>query len=131
MNRLKKLISEEVKKVRLEILEENILSDLLALFLTPKVKKAVKILRDDPEFVKLEKKIKDTQVEINAITKRLEKNLTEREKHLADMKSLGIKVDSKMNSEQVFRAYKDWQSKMNKELKIGKTGIQDWEKYFS
>jgi len=131
MNRLKKLISEEVKKVRLEILEENILSDLLALFLTPKVKKAVNILRDDPEFVKLEKKIKDTQIEINAITKRLEKNLTEREKHLANMKSLGIKVDSKMNSEQVFRAYKDWQSKMNKELKIGKTGIQDWEKYFS
>lgn len=127
---LKKLITEEIRKVQLEILEENIVSDIMALILSPKVKKAMKTLKNDPDFKELETQIKRSKEEAEAIAKRIEHNMEKREKAVSDMQKAGIKVTTSMDAEQTFRAYKDWQSKMNKAHKIGKTGISDWEKYF-
>lgn len=130
MKNLKKILSEEIQKVRLELLEESIISDIMSLILSPKVKKAMKNLKDDPDFIELERQIKVNADELNAINRRLEKNLSEREKHIVDMKKAGIKVEAGMNGEQMFRAYKEWQEKLNKSIGLKKSGIQDWEKYF-
>ena len=129
-NSLRKLISEEIQKVRLEILEENIVSDILAVILSPKVKKAMKALKDDPEFKELEKQAKLAQQELEAINKRIERNLEKRDKAMSDMQKSGIKVNSNMSAEQMFKAYKDWQANLNKTVGLKSSGIKDWQKYF-
>lgn len=121
---LKTLISESFNK-RLSIINENILTDIMALILTPKLKKAMKSLKNDPEFKELEQQIKKSKEELDAIQKRLERNLEKRKGLVADMNKAGVKVNVDMDSEQIYQAYKSWQSKESK--KIGKP---EWSKYF-
>jgi hypothetical protein len=121
---LKSLITESYNR-RLYRLNENILSDIMALILTPKLKKSMDALKADPEFKELEKQIKIAKEELTAITKRLERNLSKQQSLVADMKKSGIKVDVGMNSEQIYQAYKTWHSTESK--KISKP---EWTKFF-
>jgi len=127
---LRKLISEEIRKVKLEILDESIAADILSLVLSPKVKKAVKTLKNDPEYKELERQAKLAQEELEAIHKRIERNLEKRNKAVSEMQKAGIKINSNMNAEQMFRAYKDWQSQLNKSVGLKSSGLKDWQKYF-
>jgi hypothetical protein len=122
--KLIELISEQYNS-KLKRLHENILTDMMTLILTPKLKKAMKSLKADPEFKELEQQIKKSKEALDAITKRLERNLEKRKDLVSDMNKSGIKVDIDMNSEQIYQAYKSWQSKEAK--KIGKP---EWSKYF-
>jgi hypothetical protein len=122
--KLKSLIKESYDKQLLR-LNENILTDIMALILTPKLKKAMKSLKADPEFKELEQQIKKSKEELDAITKRLERNLEKRKSLVADMNKAGVKVDVNMDSMQMYNAFKDWQSKESK--KIGKP---EWAKFF-
>jgi hypothetical protein len=124
---LKTLIKEQIAQTRLDLLSESIVSDIMALILSPKVKKAVSKLKNDPEYKELERQAKLAQQELEAINKRLERNLSEREKVISDMKRAGIKVDVGMDIDQVYTAYKDWQSHLNKSIKSKST----WEKYLN
>lgn len=124
-NQLKSLIREEVQKVRLALLDESIVSDIISLILTPKVKKAMKALKADPEFQELEKQAKLAQQELEAINKRIERNLEKRQKLVDDMKKSGVDVRVDMNADQIYNAYKKWQSKES-----AKIGRPEWAKYF-
>lgn len=128
-SKLKKLIKEEIYRVRLDILEEGIAADILSLILSPKIKKAMKQLKQDPEFQELERQIKLATEEFNAITKRLERNLEQRTRIVDDMKKSGIEVTTNMNSQQIYNAYKKWQKELYKQAKI-KPFNSDWEKHF-
>jgi len=128
-NNFKSLIREEVQKVRLQILEENIISDIISLILTPKVKKSMKALKADPEFKELERQAKLAKEELEAITKRIEKNLDAREQVIQDMKKAGVKVDTSMDAFEVNKAYQNWSKKLLNQAKkqVSRT---DWESYF-
>jgi hypothetical protein len=122
---LKSLITESYNR-RLYRLNENILSDIMALILTPKLKKAMSSLKSDPEFKELETQIKLAKEELTAITKRHERNLDKRKSIVADMNKAGIKVEVGMDSEQIYQAYKSWQTKENKKL-----NKPEWSKFFN
>lgn len=124
LQNLKSLLAESYNR-KLSILNENILKDIMALILTPKLKKAMSSLKTDPEFKELEKQIKLAKEELEAITKRLERNLDKRKSIVADMNKAGIKVEVDMDSEQIYQAYKSWQTKETK--KINKP---EWSKFF-
>jgi len=127
--KLTKLISEQYNS-KLKRLHENILTDMMTLILTPRLKKAIKSLKDDPEFKELEQQIKKSKEAIDAITKRLERNLDKRNKIVQDMKKAGIKVDTNMDSTQMFNAYKDWSADIDKSIK-SRGAKSTWEKYFN
>jgi hypothetical protein len=122
--KLKSLIKESYDKQLLR-LNENILTDIMALILTPKLKKAMKSLKADPEFKELEQQIKKSKEELDAITKRLERNLEKRKSLVADMNKAGVKVDINMNSNEIYQAIKSWQSK-----EAIKSGYPEWVKFF-
>jgi hypothetical protein len=122
---LKKLIKEEVYNFRLSIINENILQDIMSLILTPRLKKAIKSIKADPEYKELEQQIKKSKEELELITKRLERNLERRSELVKDMNKAGIDVTLNMDSDQIYNAFKSWQSKEAK--KIGKP---EWAKYF-
>lgn len=124
LQNLKSLLAESYNR-KLSILNENILSDIMALILTPKLKKAMSSLKADPEFKELEKQIKLAKEELEAIAKRLERNLDKRKSIVADMNKAGIKVEVGMDSEQIYQAYKSWQTKENKKL-----NKPEWSKFF-
>lgn len=128
-SKLKKLISESYNN-RLNRLNENIITDIMALILTPKLKKAMKSLKADPEFKELEQQIKKSKEELEAIAKRLERNLEKRQETINDMQKAGIKVNDNMSPEQMFRSYKEWQAKLNKSVGLKSSGLKDWQKYF-
>ena len=127
---LRNIIKEEVCNVKLSILNENIVQDIMALILSPKAKRAAKALKSDPDFIELQKEIEHTTKSLEQINKRLERNLAKRTETMKGMQDAGIKINTSMDSEQMFRAYKDWQSERNKKVGIKSSGIQDWEKYF-
>jgi HD superfamily phosphohydrolase len=122
---LKSLIKEQVYHVRLEILEETIISDIIALILSPKAKKNLKALQNDPEYIELEKQAKLASKELEMINRRLERNLEKQQKLVNDMKKAGVKVEINMNAEQMYQAYKSWQSKEAKRV-----GNPEWSKFF-
>jgi len=127
---LKSLIREQVQRVQLQQLDETIVSDIMALILSPKIKKAVKMLKNDPDFQELERQIKLSKDELDAIQKRIERNLDKQNKIVRDLKKAGIKVDYGMNSVQMFRAWKDWSDDIDKHIKSHGAKAA-WEKYFN
>lgn len=122
---LKNIIKEEVYNIRLSIINETILQDIMSLILTPRLKKAIKSIKADPEYKELEQQIKKSKEELDSITKRLERNLERRSALVKDMNKAGIDVTNNMDSDQIYNAFKSWQSKEAK--KIGKP---EWAKYF-
>lgn len=127
---IRQLIKEEVQKVKLSILEESIVNDIMMLVLSPKIKKVVKTIKSDPEFQELERQAKLAKDELEAITKRIERNLDKREKAVAEMKKAGIKVDTSMDSTQMFKAYQDWSKNIDKHVKA-RGAKSAWEQYFN
>ena len=126
---LKTLLREQIYHSHLSILTETIISDIMSLILSPKVKKAMKALRKGPDFIELERQAKQAKEELEAINKRIEANLTRREKVIQDMKKSGIKVNPDMDSVQMFRAYQDWSDNIDKHIKDRGTKAT-WEKFF-
>jgi hypothetical protein len=127
---LKGIIQEQMKKVQLRTLTENIVSDIISLILSPKIKKEAAAIKDDPEYKELERQAKLAQQELEAISKRIERNLEKRAKVVRDMKKAGIKVATDMNSTQMFQAYQDWSENIDKDIKARGTKSA-WEKYFN
>jgi hypothetical protein len=122
---LRQIIKEEVYNVKLKMLDENIVQDIMALILSPKAKKAAKSLKSDPDFIELQKEIEQTTKSLEQINKRLERNLEKRQSITKDMQKSGIDVNMNMDADQIYNAFKTWQSKESK--KVGKS---EWEKYF-
>jgi hypothetical protein len=127
---LKGIIQEQMKKVQLRTLTENIVSDIISLILSPKIKKEAAAIKDDPEYKELERQAKLAQQELEAISKRIERNLEKRAKVVRDMKKAGIKVATDMNSTQMFQAYQDWSENIDKDIKA-RGAKSAWEKYFN
>lgn len=128
--KLKKLIKEQVSQVRLQLINETIVQDLISLIVSSKVKKAMKSLQDDPDFQELQRQAKLAKDELEAINKRIESNLTRRDKAIQDMKKSGIKVDPNMDSVQMYQAYKEWSDNIDKSIK-SRGAKATWEKFFS
>ena len=101
LSELKTLLREQIYHSHLSILTETIISDIMSLILSPKVKKAMKALRKDPDFIELERQANLAKEDLEAINKRIEANLTRREKVIQDMKKSGIKVNPDMDSVQM------------------------------
>lgn len=103
-------------------LTENFINSLIALALSPKVKKIEKQLKNDPEYQALEKKAKQIQDELDVINKRLEKVVTEREKIVSDMRKNGMKVSGDMSASELRASYEKWFSDLTSEVKKLKKG---------
>lgn len=144
---LKQLIKEEILNCNLQIihesfdktqkdlgrqfiLRENIISDVMSLFLEPKYKKQADAVKNSPEYKQLSREIARTSDTINRLSTKLKKYIDAHQNNIESMKSAGIKVTKDMDGEQLFRAYKSWQTKLNKSAGIDTKINPDWEKYF-
>lgn len=127
---LKTLIREQIHQARLQLINENIVQDLISLIVSSKVKKAMKSLQDDPDFQELQRQAKLAKDELEVISKRIETNLTRRNKAIQDMKKSGIKVDPDMDAVQVYQAYREWSDNIDKNIK-SRGAKATWEKFFS
>lgn len=129
-SQLKQIIKEEYKQVTGNMLkEESIITKLLYLFLSPKVKRDIKKVKNSPEYIELERQAKLAANELDAINKRLERAYTKSDKSIKDMQKAGIKITSDMSPKEKFKAYKDWQTKERASVGLSKLNT-DWEKYF-
>ena len=129
-SQLKTLIREQVQRAHLKLINENIIQDIISLIVSSKVKKAMKSLQDDPDFQELQRQASLAKDELEAINKRIETNLTRRNKAIQDMKKSGIKVDPDMDAAQVYQAYRDWSDNIDKSIKT-RGAKSTWEKFFS
>jgi hypothetical protein len=100
------------------------------LFLEPKYKKQAEAVKNSPEYKQLSREIARTSDTINRLSKKLKKYIDAHQSNIESMKSAGIKVTKDMDGEQLFRAYKSWQTKLNKSAGIDTKVNPDWEKYF-
>lgn len=130
-----KSIHKDIREAKTAIsLTENFINSLIALVLSPKVKKIEKQLKNDPEYQALEKRAKQIQDELEVINKKLEKVVTERESVLSDMKKAGIKVTPNMGHAEVTAAYNAWMDEIQKGaamLRKGKKLSPEIKKYFN
>jgi hypothetical protein len=99
------------------------------MFLSPKVKRDIKKVKNSPEWIELERQAKLAASELDAINKRLERAYKESDKSIKDMQKAGIKITSDMSPKEKFKAYKDWQTKERASVGLSKLNT-DWEKYF-
>lgn len=146
-SQLKQIIKEEILNCNLQIihesfdktqkdlgrqfiLRENIISDVMSLFLEPKYKRQADAVKNSPEYKQLSREIARTTDTINRLSIKLKKYIDAHQNNIESMKSAGIKVTQDMNGEQLFRAYKSWQTKLNKSAGIDTKINPDWEKYF-
>jgi hypothetical protein len=146
-SQLKQIIKEEILNCNLQIihesfdktqkdlgrqfiLRENIISDVMSLFLEPKYKRQADAVKNSPEYKQLSREIARTSDTINRLSIKLKKYIDAHQNNIESMKSAGIKVTKDMDGEQLFRAYKSWQTKLNKSAGIDTKINPDWEKYF-
>lgn len=91
---LNKIIKEEIER---ELVMEGIIDSLLMMFLSPKIKRDVKKLKNSPDWKELVQKINTTREEMEMYNKRFEDYL-EREKENAEwFKKRGMKPPVNVN----------------------------------
>ncbi len=74
------------------IISEGIIDSLIMLFLSPKIKKDVNILKNSPDWKELIHKINTTRDEMELWNGRLERYLAQCKKQVAAAKKMGIKI---------------------------------------
>lgn len=118
-----KSIHKDIHEAKTAVsLTENFINSLIALVLSPKVKKIEKQLKNDPEYQALEKRAKQIQDELEVINKKLEKVVTEREKIVSDMRKNGMKVSGDMTASELRSSYEKWFSDLTSEVSKLKKG---------
>lgn len=131
-SRLEQIIREEYTNVNGKglIMEESLITKILYLFLSPKVKKDIVKMKKSPEYIELERQATLAVKELEAINKKLERAYKEQDANIKSMQKAGIKITADMSPKDQFKAYKDWQNKERK--RVGMPPLNtDWEKYFS
>jgi hypothetical protein len=86
---LKKIIKEEVDR---HIMMEGLIDSIIMMFLSPKIKKEVDVLKKSPDWKELIQKINTTRDEMEMWNSRFEKYLAQCKKEVAAAKKMGIKV---------------------------------------
>jgi len=148
LTEVKKIIAEEVYAAKLSLIEadlnstfnkiktqtvlrEGILSSIISLFLEPKVKKDAEALKKSPEYKELIRQIEVSTKELNKLTDRLKRRIEDHQENIESMQKAGIKVKSGMTPDQMWNAYKKWQTDRNTAFskKWPDKDKQTWEKY--
>jgi hypothetical protein len=88
-SKLKQLMQEVTEEL---IISEGIIDSLIMLFLSPKIKKDVNILKNSPDWKELIHKINTTRDEMELWNGRLERYLAQCKKQVAAAKKMGIKI---------------------------------------
>lgn len=103
LSKLKSIIREEIRRElnSKKHLEESIVTDLIALVLTPKVKKEAAKLKKTPEWKELELQAKKAADELEMVAKRLERVHKDQEDLAKEAKKLGIKVKPGMTFDEI------------------------------
>ena len=132
-SQLKHIIREEYQTVTGKpismLTEESIITKILYLFLSPKVKRDIKKVKSSPEYIELERQAKMAAKELEAITKKLERAYKDSDAAIKSMQSAGIKITTDMSPKAKLKAYQDWENKQN--VKVGLPINKDWDKYLS
>lgn len=81
--------------------EESIITKILYLFLSPKVKRDIKKVKNSPEWIELERQAKLAASELEAINKRLERIYSNRLELEKDAKKYGITVKPGMTFDEI------------------------------
>jgi hypothetical protein len=130
---LKQIIKEEYQKMNKNnksiLTEESIITKILYLFLSPKVKRDIKKVKNSPEWIELERQAKLAASELEAINKRLERAYKDQDTNIKSMQKAGIKITADMSPKEKLKAYQDWENKQN--VKVGLPINKDWDKYLS
>jgi hypothetical protein len=131
---LKQIIKEEYQKMNKNnksiLTEESIITKILYLFLSPKVKRDVNKIKKSPEYIELEQQASIAAKSLEAINKKLERAYRDQDTNIKSMQKAGIKITTDMSPKEKFKAYKDWQTKERASVGLSKLNT-DWEKYFS
>lgn len=124
LSNLRTLIREEIQKEvfskkaqQYNSLTENIVADIIALVLTPKVRKDAAKLKNSPEWKELEAQAKKATAELEMINKRLERLQKEQEDLAKEAKKLGVKYKPGMNAWEIRALFDPIYAKMGLNVK--------------
>jgi hypothetical protein len=98
---LKKLVREAVYQQHVNILNENIMSDIWSLVFSNKIQKAIKLYKDEPEYKELARQIKISSKELEMVADRLKRTINRKEALIQKLQSKGIKIDVGMSVEEM------------------------------
>ena len=101
---LKQLVREAVYQQHVNILNENIMSDIWSLVFSNKIQKAIKLYKDEPEYKELARQIKISSKELEMVADRLKRTINRKEALIQKLQSKGIKIDVGMSVEEMLAA---------------------------
>jgi hypothetical protein len=102
-SKLKELINEIDKEL---IIAEGIIDSLISLFLSPKIKRDVNLLKGSPEWIEIVHKLNTTRDEMEQYNKRAEEYLKRCKETVAAARKAGYKVDNCSDLEGNIKLYK-------------------------
>jgi hypothetical protein len=102
---------------------------ILEFILGSKFKKEAKQLVQSDEYQNALKDLADANQKIKETKDELNKLNAEHIENIDSMRDSGINVTNDMDGEEMFRAYKEWQKKLNKQVGLTDTNL-DWEDNF-
>ena len=101
-SQLKQIIREEYHNVTGNMLtEESIITKILYLFLSPKVKKDIEKVKNSPEYIELERQASLLAKTLEPINRRLDRIYNDRLELEKDAKKYGIKVSANMTYDEI------------------------------
>ena len=98
---LNKLVREAVYQQHVNILNENIMSDIWSLVFSNKIQKAIKLYKDEPEYKELARQIKISSKELEMVSDRLKRTINRKEALIQKLQSKGIKINVGMSVEEM------------------------------
>lgn len=116
LTEIKKIIRENVVQLQIDILNENIMSDLWSMLFSRSVKRSIDKYKSQPEYKELERKIKQNASELEVIAKRLEQTVEKKEALIQKFKKQGYKFEPGMS-------FKEMYAVLNKDLEDVKSKI--------
>ena len=134
-SQLRESITSSVQNFKnLHLVQEHILSGMIALFLEPKVRKQAEALKNSPEYKELMHQMKQSTDSLNALTTRLKKEVDKYNTNLKSMQKAGVKVKPGMDIKQMAKEVEKWRADRARKFKAAHkekmvTINPDWGKY--
>jgi len=114
LTEVKNLIIEQVYQYKLDIINEAIMQDFLALLLSSKVRRDLRKYKNTPEYKELERQITISKKNLDTLAAKLERHAAQRDALIKDAAAMGIKVKDSMTYDDIISAFPDHTAEINK-----------------
>lgn len=111
------------------LLTESLLHDIMALILSPKIKRSISAYKETNEYKELEAEIKKSSDRLTTISKRLEQLHKERQSNIDQLNKMGVDVKLSMSPTEMYNKYTEWSKKLHSDTKKQIAQLNKAKKY--